>query len=145
MEFLRELHMAAFNQQQDLQLQLDDLKHQYYNILDTMEKMLSEATDLSFSRQNTTLPDLEQNLEQLAKMLLAAGRGLGMANKLPGEQGKKHRAAVMSNLNRIRHRLSVLAKELEHYMGPGQDPFAPTPQISEPSAQPAPAAQRRFA
>ncbi len=125
MEFLRELHLSMVTKEQNLQLDFENLKHQYYNILDNMERMLSESTDLGFSRKNTTLSDLENNVEKLGQMLVAAGRGLGVANKLKGAEGAKHRSVILSNLNRIRARLNTLAKELEYYMNQTEVPFTP--------------------
>lgn len=62
--------------------------------------------------------DLEDQLAELTKRMGAARRGLGLANKLSGNQQTQHRRQVMINLNKIRRDLFQVAKELEQQIEP---------------------------
>lgn len=122
MEFLRELHLSTFKQEQELQQDFDNLRHQYYNILDQFESILSEATDLDFSGHNATLSDLEDNIEKLANMLAACGRGIKAAEKLTGTARTQHLEAIKQNMRRIQARYRILTAEFDNYTNDGDAP-----------------------
>jgi hypothetical protein len=52
------------------------------------------------------------SIEKLEKMLDAAKRGLGLANKLKPGDKKSHLSRIMSNINVIRNALNRLVKAL---------------------------------
>lgn len=59
---------------------------------------------------------VEHMLEELEKRLAASKRGLGFANRMRNPlQQKKHRAAVMKNLNIIRNQLNRVIAQMEQF------------------------------
>lgn len=111
MEFLRELNNNyGQNQQiQNLQVDYEELKHQYYNILDQVS-ILSEKVDFS----KVSAMDVESQLDQLHRMFLAARKGLGLVNKMrPGPDRGKNASRVLTNLNQIRATLGKVMKSLQ--------------------------------
>lgn len=60
--------------------------------------------------------DPEQAIEMLEQRLAAAKRGLGFANRMKNPvQQKKHKGAVLKNLNIIRGQLTVLINQMEQF------------------------------
>lgn len=57
---------------------------------------------------------LEAELDEVMKRLMAAKRGLQLANKLPPGEGKSlNKSRVMTNLNKIRVMFKSIVKRLE--------------------------------
>lgn len=64
----------------------------------------------------------EQAIEVLEQRLAAAKRGLGFANRMKNPvQQKKHKAAVLKNLNIIRGQLTALISQMEQFQRAERD------------------------
>jgi hypothetical protein len=123
-------------------------------IMDALEKQLNKFDEAFHTMQfsyNLALvegvtddldPDLDTAMEQLAKRLDAARRGLGLTNKLPpGDSRVLHRRKIMGNLNKIRSLFNFIQKKLEDSAGAddagqGQPPVQPQQQQQRPVQQP---------
>ncbi len=103
-------------------------------IMDALEKQLSKFdeafTSLQFKHNVAIMegvtddldPDLDTAMDQLAKRLEAARRGLGLTNKLPpGDSRIMHRRKIMGNLNKIRSLFNFIQKKLEDSVGGNDD------------------------
>lgn len=99
-------------------------------IMDALEKQLNKFdeafTSIQFKHNLAIVegvtddldPDLDTAMDQLAKRLEAARRGLGLPNKLPpGDSRVLHRRKIMGNLNKIRSLFNFIQKKLEDSVG----------------------------
>ena len=77
---------------------------------------------VEFGPMPETTADMETELETLEGQLNAAKRGLGIANRFRDPiSKKKHKGAVLGNLNRIRARLNKITDMLSQEIAYGDE------------------------
>lgn len=117
MELLRELYF--FNDQfVSLNKQLTLIKERFEEVSDKIKQLpVNEVTDLNFSKNNMTLPNLKLNIDKLHDMLEKAFRSFETVGKLRDEQGRnRHAQAIKDNIKRIDARLKTLEDEYHYYV-----------------------------
>ncbi len=80
-----------------------------------MEALLVEYTEIYKTLKILLVESADVNalFDEASKMLAAAKRGLGIANKLKDPEGrKKNRSRIMGTLNKLRGSLSRIAKAI---------------------------------
>ena len=82
-----------------LQKVYNELLAEYYHIRGNM--VLAEST-----------AEVQASIKAVEAMIAAAKRGLGISNKLKGDDKKKHNQRVMINMNKLRSKLASLKKQL---------------------------------
>ena len=80
-----------------------------------MQALLAEYTEIYKSLKILLVESENVNalFDETSRMLAAAKRGLGITNKLKDPEGrKKNRSRIMGTLNKLRGKLSQIAKAL---------------------------------
>lgn len=68
----------------------------------------------------------DQGIDELTRMLDAARRGLGLANRLTGPSKKKHMSMVLTNLNKIRAGLHRAIQRMDDEQAEYEKEFSPS-------------------
>ena len=80
---------------------------------DDIEEICGSRVDEATQALNLRDYSIQDAIETLETRFSAARRGLGLANRLKGEEKKKHLSAVMKNMNTIRNQLGVVITHLQ--------------------------------